>query len=229
MLTTYPRVTGSSPRARGTVDVGQLRGLSERFIPACAGNRPPSSSRPAGSSVHPRVRGEQCSIGVLSGGRVGSSPRARGTVRGRVVLAVNPRFIPACAGNRSRLPSWRPPGPVHPRVRGEQVPSCHNFHTALGSSPRARGTGRSVVRVQRPGRFIPACAGNSSWAAASRSPSPVHPRVRGEQFADALIQQYTVGSSPRARGTGGHQTSDERCQAVHPRVRGEQTPRPGRG
>ena len=52
-------VAGSSPRARGTAGHLQRRRRQHRFIPACAGNRAPSSTRSAPAPVHPRVRGEQ--------------------------------------------------------------------------------------------------------------------------------------------------------------------------
>ena len=54
------RSTGSSPLARGTLDVPTLPEGWSRFIPARAGNTfsQPRSSRPL--SVHPRSRGEHC-------------------------------------------------------------------------------------------------------------------------------------------------------------------------
>ncbi len=50
----------------------------------------------------------------------------------------------------------------------------------------------------------------------------VHPRVRGEQAAKPPATGAKNGSSPRARGTGGHQAAGSSSNAVHPRVRGEQ-------
>ncbi len=113
---------------------------------------------------------------------------------------------------------------------------------AVGSSPRARGTGAARSRHRRQGRFIPACAGNSLTYQTCRQPRAVHPRVRGEQLADTSGTLNTTGSSPRARGTvrisqnkvmplrfipacAGNRASEPPIQrpiAVHPRVRGEQ-------
>ena len=71
-------------------------------------------------SVHPRVGGEQA---FEPGSRLlpaGSSPRGRGTA----YLAFNQvgigRFIPAWAGNSTRLIDYRARRAVHPRVGGEQ-------------------------------------------------------------------------------------------------------------
>ena len=50
---------GSSPRVRGTVQIGKIVIDDLRFIPACAGNSLSSSDSSAQSVVHPRVCGEQ--------------------------------------------------------------------------------------------------------------------------------------------------------------------------
>ena len=152
---------GSSPRVRGTaLDDDRLAGVN-RFIPACAGNSRTGSSRCISGAVHPRVCGEQCGFGQYATANVGSSPRVRGTGTLQSRQEVTGRFIPACAGN-SRWISWGTPnGSVHPRVCGEQV--CpYSLHAGMpGSSPRVRGTESFPAVDLKPGRFIPACAGNS--------------------------------------------------------------------
>ncbi len=95
------RLHGSSPRARGTGLPARARWRSQRFIPACAGNRSARRRGWPASSVHPRVRGEQCTTRYYTGRSTGSSPRARGTVLRLLVFGAHFRFIPACAGNRS--------------------------------------------------------------------------------------------------------------------------------
>ena len=71
------------------------------------------------------------------------------------------RFIPACAGNSFLIGSECQFTTVHPRVCGEQSLAGLDFGLLSGSSPRVRGTVfLSDVGVS-PGRFIPACAGNS--------------------------------------------------------------------
>ncbi len=95
---------GSSPRARGTACNCSAPTASDRFIPACAGNRrgPTDPSDPR--TVHPRVRGEQIIEMIGERAYDGSSPRARGTVRSSRTHQRRRRFIPACAGNSTASP-----------------------------------------------------------------------------------------------------------------------------
>ena len=114
--------------------------------------------------------------------------------------------------------------------------------STVGSSPRVRGTGVSVVRVIISMRFIPACAGNSfptlSWLVIPA----VHPRVCGEQVSAESPLHAPPGSSPRVRGTdqsprestnglrfipacAGNSSRQDHpgpSRTVHPRVCGEQ-------
>ncbi len=152
--------TGSSPRARGTGPRLLPASGGHRFIPACAGNSMTRVVRKTLDAVHPRVRGEQSTFTNIESSSAGSSPRARGT--GSTALSRSPlvRFIPACAGNRSRIRSAATLMAVHPRVRGEQRGQRTRRRAKYGSSPRARGTVRSGICPQLRARFIPACAGN---------------------------------------------------------------------
>ena len=74
-------------------------------------------------------------------------------------------------------------------------------YSAVGSSPRGRGTlviDRADRQVER---FIPAWAGNTAANRFNASLQSVHPRVGGEHLpADPRIRQF-IGSSPRGRGT----------------------------
>ena len=229
---------GSSPRARGTHLLGLERELANRFIPACAGNTNGSTVETSPSPVHPRVRGEH----ALSGSNVkrgrGSSPRARGTPLRQSGDGLIRRFIPACAGNTPPAPPDRPPGPVHPRVRGEHVHDSRVILVACGSSPRARGTRSAASCRWSRCRFIPACAGNTGSRRRGIVVTTVHPRVRGEHLNDIRTAFADDGSSPRARGTlgwaGDHGTGQrfipacagntlltpqgKRSSTVHPRV-----------
>ena len=70
-----------------------------------------------------------------------------------------------------------------------------------GSSPRVRGTLRPDMRPKHLGRFIPACAGNTSVDALPPINLSVHPRVCGEHHGLFLPAKVQGGSSPRVRGT----------------------------
>ena len=177
----WARMTGSSPRVRGTPRGGVGPRQARRFIPACAGNSESEPGRSAVAPVHPRVCGEL------------PAPDRRRDPAGR--------FIPACAGN-SR-PGWRdgPASSVHPRVCGELGAGFVGCGLPAGSSPRVRGTRCAVDRERSGGRFIPACAGNSSRMRPTHCGRPVHPRVCGELWLDARAGAESAGSSPRVRGT----------------------------
>ncbi len=152
---------GSSPRARGTPQIGVDVGTVQRFIPAGAGNtwfwlrswllRP----------VHPRGRGEHGFQLNQSSDPLGSSPRARGTLPRRTCLGFVLRFIPAGAGNTPSPSGYAHGHPVHPRGRGEHASIASARTRAVGSSPRARGTRKASGMTENRRRFIPAGAGNT--------------------------------------------------------------------
>ena len=111
--------------------------------------------------VHPRLRGELDSIDPYSIDECGSSPLARGTLLGGPSSGRSLRFIPACAGNSLRQFDYWERQSVHPRLRGELSFRLMNSIRPAGSSPLARGTRIHKGPGAIPGRFIPACAGNS--------------------------------------------------------------------
>ena len=132
-------------------------------------------------AVHPRWRGEQAICLSEVTARRGSSPLARGTVARRAVFLGGQRFIPAGAGNSGQ-------------ERKHGADHC-------GSSPLARGTVAHRTTKHSSVRFIPAGAGNSSGGASGCTPTPVHPRWRGEQVSCKNPRSRNAGSSPLARGT----------------------------
>ena len=132
---------------------------------------------------------------------IGSSPRVRGThLQGARHQALE-RFIPACAGNTLLRQPVEPPLTVHPRVCGEHLKEYRNPYPSTGSSPRVRGTQLEGVHVGGVGRFIPACAGNTSRRRNSDGLISVHPRVCGEHPKVNGATLRSFGSSPRVRGT----------------------------
>ena len=110
----------------------------------------------------------------------GSSPRVRGTPLNPVCYRTWLRFIPACAGNTTGVPTLGHSSAVHPRVCGEHRRYNLKDSHMNGSSPRVRGTLCLSVQGCIRGRFIPACAGNTTANARSVVPTTVHPRVCGE-------------------------------------------------
>ncbi len=132
---------------------------------------------------------------------LGSSPRVRGTRSVSDGLIAMRRFIPACAGNTSLLKTEADLVSVHPRVCGEHRQSGPIGASGCGSSPRVRGTPAQRQTRVHPYRFIPACAGNTCRPQQPCMRRSVHPRVCGEHFCSRRRKRFSVGSSPRVRGT----------------------------
>ena len=151
------------------------------------------------------------------------------------------RFIPAGAGNTSRVSGTTKKTTVHPRRRGEHsAPGSRIFCTG-GSSPQARGTLPFQYDTSLLKRFIPAGAGNTARGRLRLARIAVHPRRRGEHNHDGPGSSGSIGSSPQARGThmivagvvgymrfipagAGNtlfQSSENATITVHPRRRGE--------
>ena len=157
---------GSSPHARGA-GVVVLRYVGDvGIIPACAGSSSQSPGNGSGMKDHPRMRGEQTTLGVISTAWGGSSPHARGAgnriIRYKRWLGI----IPACAGSSSCRSRTYHGDKDHPRMRGEQPGTLKTIGSNMGSSPHARGAEQSQAVIDRGLGIIPACAGSSrmkSW------------------------------------------------------------------
>ena len=183
---------------------GKLRecGLTERFIPARAGNGARGRLPSSWTTVHPRACGERTDTQSAFTALTGSSPRVRGTVIWRTSWSVVGRFIPARAGNGGRSQSLVSRATVHPRACGERLVCVAPDLLTDGSSPRVRGTGDKAAGLNLWDRFIPARAGNGSGSAAPCNLSTVHPRACGERAMPRQVSSFAAGSSPRVRGTG---------------------------
>ena len=153
-------MAGSSPRLRGTSFLHPLHFVGARFIPAPAGNMREHRPAERDPPVHPRACGEHARGKSEKSGRIGSSPRLRGTCVRECDDRYRVRFIPAPAGN-IRACTWPPRRPpVHPRACGEHAHIMKPQDMRYGSSPRLRGTCRRCHYRPQQGRFIPAPAGN---------------------------------------------------------------------
>ena len=173
------------------------------------------------AKVHPRARGEHPLLKTMSRRFLGSSPRTRGTLGRGWSYRTSERFIPAHAGNTRSRALIRFLRAVHPRARGEHPLESAVSSRFIGSSPRTRGTHKTI-----------------SFAAL---PLSVHPRARGEHRSTSSTMAFTTGSSPRTRGTPrlreAHRRAwrfipahagntpagrvSARVHSVHPRARGE--------
>ena len=189
------------PRSRGVYASARSSSAPSR------GSSPLARGLPAGRAGrswagrdHPRSRGVYPTQNVPTAIRAGSSPLARGLrlrrLEDRGVLGI----IPARAGfTRVRDARHRPPAD-HPRSRGVYLTPSPATAMVIGSSPLARGLPSCARARAREWRIIPARAGFTSPARASRSYVRDHPRSRGVYaLADALTAD-PWGSSPLARG-----------------------------
>ena len=166
---------------RGTADEQAAHVLAKRFIPAHAGNGADRRFPKRASPVHPRACGERRRFKKVLIVRHGSSPRMRGTADRTCQSELQPRFIPAHAGNGTSLWPRAAHRSVHPRACGERRTGHANLSCNLGSSPRMRGTGRRYGLAQHIGRFIPAHAGNGTSLKPRKPNLTVHPRACGER------------------------------------------------
>ncbi len=131
---------GSSPHLRGTRAVLKGEGYGLRFIPAPAGNTSRRGWAASLVSVHPRTCGEHVYLAWATKFMAGSSPHLRGTPVPLPESIVEPRFIPAPAGNTRTLHSARSRAAVHPRTCGEHEVVLDTGGDVDGSSPHLRGT-----------------------------------------------------------------------------------------
>jgi len=172
-----------------------------RFIPAHAGNTFKASDPVYLTAVHPRASGEHRfkQRGVFLD--FGSSPRMRGTPIFFLISSGFLRFIPAHAGNTSKLNPYHISRSVHPRACGEHSQLLMVVKNSCGSSPRMRGTHSHTAFLVWDLRFIPAHAGNTIPTFGIRKKPTVHPRACGEHSVMRLASVSMSGSSPRMRGT----------------------------
>ena len=110
---------GSSPLTRGKPPLESHQSRSPRIIPAHAGKTTPDGGRGGVSRDHPRSRGENGQGAVVTDRVPGSSPLTRGKRGASRAEDDFDGIIPAHAGKTFFIPARLPPGPDHPRSRGE--------------------------------------------------------------------------------------------------------------
>ena len=153
---------GSSPLARGKLQLLLVQARGAGLIPARAGKTSRGLIGARVMRAHPRSRGENVNPPDCVVCHSGSSPLARGKHRQREQVRHRQGLIPARAGKTPSRHQSLGPKPAHPRSRGENGQASAAYFAAQGSSPLARGKRSGRRRRRRPCRLIPARAGKTS-------------------------------------------------------------------
>ena len=174
-----PGDAGSSPLARGLLEV-TVDGLTiDGIIPARAGFTTRASFSGSGLRDHPRSRGVYLAVTVGTAATAGSSPLARGLPHVGGIEVGETRIIPARAGFTLIAVVVTSGFADHPRSRGVYRSSTQPEGPSRGSSPLARGLPeREPASHGGPG-IIPARAGFTLSAAVGEQCRGDHPRSRG--------------------------------------------------
>ena len=170
---------GSSPLARGLQRRAPRGYLQARIIPARAGFTGPRRGRGTPPADHPRSRGVYTAPVLQVSRADGSSPLARGLLRGAECPIRCARIIPARAGFTGGVWCADSAGSDHPRSRGVYSPCVRCLPPMAGSSPLARGLRRGEPLPCGLQRIIPARAGFTTGRPGSCSVVTDHPRSRG--------------------------------------------------
>ena len=117
-----------------------------------------------------------------------------------IVFATSRRIIPAYAGSTSRVMPEGLAAADHPRIRGEHCRAGRPGWPRAGSSPHTRGAPDAPGGREYSGWIIPAYAGSTPSPSISATPTPDHPRIRGEHVRRQKNDPAWHGSSPHTRG-----------------------------
>ena len=180
---------GSSPLARGLRRGRPRLGPEVGIIPARAGfTRAPGTGTVRGRD-HPRSRGVYPLQAMSLASPRGSSPLARGLLRGPRTPVRREGIIPARAGFTTTCEAAPCCSGDHPRSRGVYL--SHRSCKALrnGSSPLARGLLPHAYRLHPRCRIIPARAGFTRSASVGTLWGSDHPRSRGVYTCGSLESQ----------------------------------------
>ena len=96
--------------------------------------------------------------------------------------------------------------------------------TAVGSSPRMRGTPSLRLKNVDSAGIIPAYAGNTQTLFRRRGDHEDHPRVCGEHSRFSVVSVISWGSSPRMRGTPGSIRRLSKVTGIIPAYAGNTAP-----
>ena len=149
---------------------------------------------------HPRSRGVYCSTSHFGSRIVGSSPLARGLLLLLAHIRVILGIIPARAGFTNVVWYGSDEAWDHPRSRGVYFLDDFRTQISIGSSPLARGLPPISVRRITSAGIIPARAGFTRRILSFSLPRRDHPRSRGVYHIHLFWDDFSLGSSPLARG-----------------------------
>ena len=195
-----PRASGSSPLTRGKRSASHHGVSVYGLIPAHAGKtHSPTAYLPI-FKAHPRSRGENNIMTVISGALTGSSPLTRGKPSADQPHYVGKGLIPAHAGKTAPLTSLMKPRAAHPRSRGENPRTRSRTARCGGSSPLTRGKHLATDTLPRDSGLIPAHAGKTAAMNTLACTYWAHPRSRGENTTGWFGSPIHPGSSPLTRG-----------------------------
>ena len=197
----WSRITGPPPHARGSPAPAASSSTPARPTPACAGITADVRGRARAHQAHPRMRGDHARIAEIAPEGTGPPPHARGSPRQSGSPARRTRPTPACAGITNAWCSCRTRMTAHPRMRGDHFPLRHAGDHLCGPPPHARGSLRVIPRALPVIRPTPACAGITGGGTQSPAPTAAHPRMRGDHTGVRHPAYPARGPPPHARGS----------------------------
>ena len=239
-----PICLGSSPRMRGKPHGFVTRVLTDRIIPAHAGQTRLLFLCALMATDHPRACGANKSSPTPGADIDGSSPRMRGKLRGVQGNRGHRRIIPAHAGQthdelrrgawqhrglriipahagQTRRARWCPAGTSdHPRACGANTVSATSNIPDRGSSPRMRGKLDLPTIGDAQRRIIPAHAGQTERVAAGGCVHADHPRACGANALPRDPRQGPLRIIPAHAGQTADGTEFPENWSDHPRACG---------
>ena len=191
---------GLSPRVRGNLLRPASAGDRPGSIPARAGEPASATSRVTATTVYPRACGGTTLSRRVRWSDTGLSPRVRGNRHSRYEPPMNPRSIPARAGEPFEDQEIDGVIRVYPRACGGTCSASSWRYSPVGLSPRVRGNLLPEPVGAQIMRSIPARAGEPTTTSSSTSARPVYPRACGGTTPPDFIAYTGLGLSPRVRG-----------------------------
>ena len=152
-----------TPAPAGNMLTLFVRTCPTKVHPVSVGNMKRLLELLAGTTFHPRIRGEYICPKKTDAPSIGSPSHPRGISVELKKDEFALRFTPAFAGNMDSSYFMRVPRGVHPRIRGEYYPTQRIVLANLGSPPHPRGIFWNWDRAFPEFRFTPASAGNIGY------------------------------------------------------------------